>query len=721
MPSFNNEVKPDQQCNPYNFSSGGWGVTIWNPNGDTNSIELLGGDSNSKTIYFTLTRPQCFGFGNVYDPNNNKPHKGPGTTQVCNFTYTIHTDDNTHPNQEVGPITMWLNGYGQGTPHYLSGQAGHDVTETQDFAPATDSNGQPLLIEFGQNGILNITPSNPNDPLCAGINSIKFTNNDPYGRTVHVNGARIIREYSMQDLTVEMGNQCSQEVYHAPQQGEIPNRVDYPCNGGTNYEPCGHVSATAFGGDNTVPVIAPGQTVQWTWTNPPDQYNGYVGKMSCLFNFNNVVIPGQHPADDASTADVQFSIKVNSSNWAPFYHTNIAGHHMFHSVDLATHPILSASGGYNDAPNAINILSLTNNQPNTGVSLALCDGCDSNCNCSGNGGGGNVNIYRVYQSVCICNRFTVTPVQSYGGQITPTNQETPWAYGTSRTYTITPNSGYVTSHVYVNNVDQGPVNTITLGSVTHDTSIIPSFTGIPYQLTVNWDSSQGTVSSPASGTYNCGAAIAFSATPNSGYRVLCWTLYNNDTNQLVETYMGAYFNYSMPPYDFRAQATFQRTYTLTVAAPQGGGSSNPGVGNWLYDSGTNVQVTATPTYGNAFSYWLLDGNNAGTSTTINISMTANHSIQPVFVALPLELLIVTAVGYNQWGGLQQCNVGIYLDNNYVGTGYVSIEVLAGPHTLYVDNSSGYFICFNNGNNYVYTDPETIQVTNQTVYVTAYFY
>jgi parallel beta-helix repeat protein len=82
--------------------------------------------------------------------------------------------------------------------------------------------------------------------------------------------------------------------------------------------------------------------------------------------------------------------------------------------------------------------------------------------------------------------------------------------------------------------------------------------------------------------------------------------------------------------------------TITVAV---GGTTDPAFGNYSYAYGTNVTVTAIPDAGYSLDHWLLDGNNAGNTRSIIVSMTSNHALQPVFARistppyLPVSLLL----------------------------------------------------------------------------------
>ena len=73
-----------------------------------------------------------------------------------------------------------------------------------------------------------------------------------------------------------------------------------------------------------------------------------------------------------------------------------------------------------------------------------------------------------------------------------------------------------------------------------------------------------------------------------------------------------------------------RLYTLTVEAPQGGGSTNPVPGTYRYSSVVTVPVTANPSPGWAFSHWLMDGADIGNQNPYTVNMSSDHTIESVF-------------------------------------------------------------------------------------------
>ena len=89
------------------------------------------------------------------------------------------------------------------------------------------------------------------------------------------------------------------------------------------------------------------------------------------------------------------------------------------------------------------------------------------------------------------------------------------------------------------------------------------------------------------------------------------------------------------------------TFTLSIRATTGG-TTNPVPGDYVYNAGTVVPVTAVPNTGYQLDHWLFDGESIGKADTVNVTMSANHTLQAVFVIIPpppeYTLSIATTTG-----------------------------------------------------------------------------
>ncbi|MEM1839451.1 MAG: zinc dependent phospholipase C family protein, partial [Candidatus Bathyarchaeia archaeon] len=96
----------------------------------------------------------------------------------------------------------------------------------------------------------------------------------------------------------------------------------------------------------------------------------------------------------------------------------------------------------------------------------------------------------------------------------------------------------------------------------------------------------------------------------------------------------------VPPDGGSVQATCKTQYKLTVSvSPSGAGTTSPAPGDYWYDAGSSVSVSATANAGYAFSHWLLDGSNAGSSNPISVTMSAPHTLTAVFTEASYTLTV----------------------------------------------------------------------------------
>jgi hypothetical protein len=76
-------------------------------------------------------------------------------------------------------------------------------------------------------------------------------------------------------------------------------------------------------------------------------------------------------------------------------------------------------------------------------------------------------------------------------------------------------------------------------------------------------------------------------------------------------------------------ASYKKQYLLTIEASDGG-TTSPAPGEYWYDAGSKVSVTAIPNSGYKLGYWLLDGVNAGSKNPYVVNMDEDHTIRAVF-------------------------------------------------------------------------------------------
>ncbi len=108
-----------------------------------------------------------------------------------------------------------------------------------------------------------------------------------------------------------------------------------------------------------------------------------------------------------------------------------------------------------------------------------------------------------------------------------------------------------------------------------------------------------------------------------------------------------------------ATANWLTQYQLAVASSgNSGGNMSLPEGVNVQSSGSQVTITANPQTGYTFAYWLLDGQIV-TDNPLNITMTAHHTVRPVFDRLNYTLTILPSDngGTNVTAGAYSYNFG----------------------------------------------------------------
>jgi uncharacterized repeat protein (TIGR02543 family) len=195
--------------------------------------------------------------------------------------------------------------------------------------------------------------------------------------------------------------------------------------------------------------------------------------------------------------------------------------------------------------------------------------------------------------------------------------------GSTVTASATPNAGYT----FVNWTDNG-VAVSTSSSyqfiLATNKTLVANFRAIPAsQFAVVLSSNPAAGGSTiGAGSFASGTSVTVTATANAGYTFVNWT----DNGVQVST---------SPAYTFPLSANrtlvanfLLNTYTLTVNANalMGSATKNPNLA--VYNSGTNVQVTATPLAGFTFTGWT--GDATGSINPLTVNMTSNKVITANF-------------------------------------------------------------------------------------------
>jgi hypothetical protein len=161
---------------------------------------------------------------------------------------------------------------------------------------------------------------------------------------------------------------------------------------------------------------------------------------------------------------------------------------------------------------------------------------------------------------------------------------------------------------------------------------------VVYTLTIAAGTGGTTNPSPGLHSYDEGTEVSITATANAGYRFNDWTgdvPAGHESDNPVSIPMDS---------DKSVTANFAREYTLTIAAGTGG-TTDPAPGDYIYDEGTQVDVTATPDNGYRFDGWTGDVP-AGheNDNPVSITMDSDKSITANFTRECTLTIAATAGG-----------------------------------------------------------------------------
>ncbi|MGC9146165.1 MAG: InlB B-repeat-containing protein, partial [Nitrososphaeria archaeon] len=122
-------------------------------------------------------------------------------------------------------------------------------------------------------------------------------------------------------------------------------------------------------------------------------------------------------------------------------------------------------------------------------------------------------------------------------------------------------------------------------------------------------------------------------------------------------------------------ATYQEQYMLTVQVnPSGSGTTSPAAGNYWYNAGEQVQITATPNTGYEFVQWSGSGSGSYSGTNNPATVTMNS---PITETANFESYVAVTFSAS---GLSSSAIGTILTVTYGGTTY-SLQYSNLPFTL----------------------------------------
>jgi hypothetical protein len=215
--------------------------------------------------------------------------------------------------------------------------------------------------------------------------------------------------------------------------------------------------------------------------------------------------------------------------------------------------------------------------------------------------------------------YTVEATQADGGVITETGV---YNCGTDVTYNITANDCYTLTTITVDGEDitcELTDTVIVFNAIDTNHTITATFTMNTYTITANVnDDAAGTIT--PTDTFNCGETPVYEITPNEGYYIVS-VMVDSVEQGAIDSY-----TFSALHADHTIDATFAK-YTYTVSAYGAAGVEITPEGDTTVEYGESVSYTLTADDCYEIVSVMLDGEDLGAVTTVDVdSITANHVI-----------------------------------------------------------------------------------------------
>ena len=194
-------------------------------------------------------------------------------------------------------------------------------------------------------------------------------------------------------------------------------------------------------------------------------------------------------------------------------------------------------------------------------------------------------------------------------------------HGETATVNATANYGYSFVNWTMNGVQVSTDQEYSF-TVTEPVTLIAHFTLNSYTVTVSADPAEGG-SVMGTGTYYFGTSISVTATANTGYTFVNWTMNG------VQVSAQAVYSFTVTE-SVNLVAHFSlNSCTITVSADPAEGGAVSGAGS--YDYGTTIMLTATPNEGYDFVNWTKNGNVVSSSPSFSFNVTEDAAYVAHFI------------------------------------------------------------------------------------------
>ncbi len=233
------------------------------------------------------------------------------------------------------------------------------------------------------------------------------------------------------------------------------------------------------------------------------------------------------------------------------------------------------------------------------------------------------NFYTGGGGFTVTTTYTITASCNEGGTIDPSGTYRV-REGNSKTFTITPNEGYVVKSVKVDGADKGELTTYTFSNVRSAHTIEVVFA--EKELTISASAGNGgTISPSGSVKVEYGSDKTFAITPNEGYEIQSVTVDGVNKGK-INSYT---FNDIKEAHSISASFV-KKQFTISASAGTGGSITPSGTSNVNY--GDSKTFTMTPAWGYEVESVIVDGVNKGALSSYTFgNIREAHSISVVFV------------------------------------------------------------------------------------------
>lgn len=231
--------------------------------------------------------------------------------------------------------------------------------------------------------------------------------------------------------------------------------------------------------------------------------------------------------------------------------------------------------------------------------------------------------------------------------------------GSSVTVTATPKAGYS----FTNWTESGNVvSTIASYQFTlsGNRTLVANFSQSQNTVTLSSNPALGGTTS-GGGSFNTGALVTVTATPNVGYTFTNWTENGNSVST------SANYQFTLSANRILVANFSSAKFTVTMTSnPAAGGTTSP---DSSYSSGTSVTVTATANTGYSFINWTENGTAVSTNANYQFTITSNRVLVANFALNGPIVDLGAAATFGGFGGSAgMTNQGIFtVVNGDIGT------------------------------------------------------